>query len=147
MKITIITIGKLKEKYLVDAANEYIKRLKPYVTLQIMELPEQRTVDLECDNLINHLPKDCWICVLDVYGKMMSSEDFAKTISDSVLYGQSHLVFVIGGAFGINDKLRKSANLCLSLSKMTFTHQMTRIILLEQIYRAFKINRGEKYHW
>ena len=147
MKITIVTIGKLKEKYLVDAADEYIKRLKPYVTLQIIELSEQRTVDLECDNLINHIPKNCWICVLDVHGKVMSSENFAETISDSVLYGQSHLVFVIGGAFGINDKLRKSANLCLSLSKMTFTHQMTRIILLEQIYRAFKINRGEKYHW
>ena len=147
MKITIIAIGKLKEKYLVDAVKEYLKRLKPYASIEVVEIPECRTVDEESDKIINKLPKDSWICVLDVFGQAMSSEELAQTISDVTLQGQSKFIFVIGGAFGLSQQLRETADLRLSLSKMTFTHQMTRIILLEQIYRAFKINRGEPYHW
>lgn len=147
MKISIIAVGKLKERYLIDAANEYIKRLKNYTNIDIVEIPECRTVDEECDKIISRLPNDSWICVLDVLGVSMSSEEFARTISNITLQGQSKLTFVIGGAFGLNQQLREAATLRLSLSKMTFTHQMTRIILIEQIYRAFKINRGEPYHW
>ena len=147
MKITIIAIGKLKEKYLVDAVNEYLKRLKPFANVDIVELPECRTVDEECEKILSRLSKDAWICVLDVIGEAMSSEELAQTISNQALNGQSKLIFVIGGAFGLNEKLRGVANLRLSLSKMTFTHQMTRVILLEQIYRSFKINRGEPYHY
>ena len=147
MKVSIIAIGKLKEKYLVDAAAEYVKRLKVYTSIEIIEISECRTVDEECDKIISRLPNNSWVCVLDVFGVSMSSEKFAQTISDITLQGQSNLTFVIGGAFGLNQQLREAATLCLSPSKMTFTHQMTRIILLEQIYRAFKINRGEPYHW
>ena len=147
MKITILAIGKLKERYLIEAVEEYLKRLKPYATVEIVELQECRTIEEEGEKLISRLPKDSWICVLDVFGEVMSSEQFAQTMSNLALNGQSKLVFVIGGAFGISDKIRKVANLRLSLSKMTFTHQMTRLILIEQIYRAFKINRGEPYHW
>ena len=147
MRINILAIGKLKERYLIEAVEEYLKRLKPYATVEIVELQECRTIEEEGEKLISRLPKDSWICVLDVFGEVMSSEQFAQTMSNLALNGQSKLVFVIGGAFGINDKIRKMANLRLSLSKMTFTHQMTRLILIEQIYRAFKINRGEPYHW
>ena len=142
-----MAIGKLKERYLIEAVEEYLKRLKPYATVEIVELQECRTIEEEGEKLISRLPKDSWICVLDVFGEVMSSEQFAQTMSNLALNGQSKLVFVIGGAFGISDKIRKVANLRLSLSKMTFTHQMTRLILIEQIYRAFKINRGEPYHW
>ena len=147
MRINILAIGKLKERYLIEAVEEYLKRLKPYATVEIVELQECRTIEEEGEKLISRLPKDSWICVLDVFGEVMSSEQFAQTMSNLALNGQSKLVFVIGGAFGISDKIRKIANLRLSLSKMTFTHQMTRLILIEQIYRAFKINRGEPYHW
>ena len=147
MKITIIAVGKLKEKYLVEAVNEYLKRLKPFATVEIIELPECRTVDEECEKVLTRLPKDSWICVLDVIGETISSEELAQKLTDITLSGQSRLTFVIGGAFGLNQKLREDADFRLSLSKMTFTHQMTRVILLEQIYRAFKINRGEPYHW
>ena len=147
MKILILAIGKLKEKYLIDAVAEYLKRLKPYTNIEIIELAEQRTVDDECEKLLNHMPKDSWICVLDVIGEAITSEQLADKIADITLNGKSNLTFVIGGAFGINKKLRQAADFCLSLSKMTFTHQMARLILIEQIYRAFKINRNEKYHW
>ena len=147
MKITLIAIGKLKEKYLVEAAKEYLKRLKPFATVDIIEIAECRTVDEEADKILNRLSGNSWVCVLDVFGKAMSSEEFAQTISNLTLKGQSNLTFVIGGAFGLNQKLRDTADLRLSLSKMTFTHQMTRVILLEQIYRTFKINRSEPYHY
>ena len=147
MKTTILAIGKLKEKYLIDAVAEYVKRLKPYTAIEIIEIPERRTVDEECEKLLSHLPKDSWVCVLDVKGDLISSEDLAKKLSNLFLDGKSSLTFIIGGAFGINQKLRQVADFRLSLSKMTFTHQMTRLIIIEQIYRAFKINCNEPYHW
>ena len=146
MKITVLTIGKLKEKYLTDAVKEYLKRIKPYAVVEIIEVPECRTVDEEGAKLLSRIPVDSWTCVLDVHGELLSSEDLAKMIADLTLNGQSKLTFVIGGAFGISQSLREAATMRLSLSKMTFTHQMTRLILLEQIYRTFKINRGEPYH-
>ena len=147
MKIKILAIGKLKKKFLIDAVAEYLKRLQNHATVKIIELNEQRTVDEECEILISHISKDEWTCLLDVHGEEMPSEKLAQIISSLTLHGQSNLTFIIGGAFGINDKLRKAVDFRLSLSKMTFTHQMTRLILIEQIYRAFKINSGEPYHW
>ena len=146
MKITIIAVGKLKEKYLIEAVNEYLKRLKPFATVEIVEIMECRTIEEEAEKLLARLPKDSWVCVLDVIGEAMSSEEFAETIAKVTMRGQSNITFVIGGAFGMSEKVREAADLRLSLSKMTFTHQMTRVILLEQIYRSFKINRGEPYH-
>ena len=147
MKITVLVIGKLKEKYLADAVKEYIKRIKPYAVVEIVEVPECRTIDEEGAKLLARIPVDSWTCVLDVHGELMSSEELARAIADLTLSGQSKLTFIIGGAFGISQSLREAAAMCISLSKMTFTHQMTRLILLEQIYRTFKINRGEPYHW
>ena len=147
MKITMLAVGKLKEKYLADAVKEYLKRIKPYATVEIIELLECRTVEEEGVKLLARIPAESWVCVLDVHGELVSSENLAKVIADLTLSGQSKLTFVIGGAFGISQNLRETAAMRLSLSKMTFTHQMTRLILLEQIYRTFKINRGEPYHW
>ncbi|MBR1727901.1 MAG: 23S rRNA (pseudouridine(1915)-N(3))-methyltransferase RlmH [Selenomonadaceae bacterium] len=147
MKINILTIGKLKEKYLIDALNEYRKRLKNFCTLEIIELLEQRTIDLEGEMLLKRISPESFKIILDIHGKEISSEEFAKKISDLALNGQSNLTFVIGGAFGISEELRQAADFKLSLSKMTFTHQMTRLILIEQIYRSFKIIHNEPYHW
>ena len=147
MKITILAVGKLKERYLTEAVKEYLKRMKPYATVEIVEVPECRTVEEEGDKLLARIPAGSWVCVLDVHGELISSEGLAKVVADLTLSGQSKLTFVIGGAFGISQNLREAAAMRLSLSKMTFTHQMTRLILTEQIYRTFKINHGDPYHW
>ena len=132
---------------MVEAVNEYVKRLKPFATVEIKEVPEQRSIDDEGERLLSLIPKDSWMCLLDIGGVEMSSEQFAAKLESLMLEGKSQWTFVIGGAFGVSEKLRAAADFRLSLSRMTFTHQMTRVILIEQIYRAFKIIRGEKYHW
>ena len=146
MKITIITIGRLKEKFLVEGTAEYLKRLKPFAKIEIREILECRTVEEEGKKLLSQVPQSSWLCVLDVRGQAITSEKFAEKISELNLHGVSNLTFIIGGAFGLSDEVRNAADFLLSLSEMTFTHQMARLILLEQIYRAFKINRGEPYH-
>lgn len=147
MKVNLIVVGKLKEKFLVDGVAEYLKRLKKFATIEVREVPECRTVNEEGQKILSLVPKDSWLCVLDVAGEALSSEDFAKKIAALALDGVSNLTFAIGGAFGLSDELRRAAAFRLSLSQMTFTHQMARLILVEQIYRAFKINRHEPYHW
>lgn len=147
MKINLLAVGKLKEKFLTDAVCEYLKRLKPFANVEIKEVPEQRSIDEEGERLLALVPKESWICLLDVGGVEISSEEFASKLQSLMLDGRSQWTFVIGGAFGVSEKLRAEADFRLSLSRMTFTHQMTRVILVEQIYRAFKIIRGEKYHW
>ena len=147
MKINLIVVGKLKEKFLVDGVAEYLKRLKKFATVEVREIPECRTVEEEGQKILSQVPQNSWLCVLDVSGAELSSEDFAKKISELTLNGISNLTFVIGGAFGLSEELRRAATFRLSLSKMTFTHQMARLVLAEQIYRAFKINRNEPYHW
>ncbi|MBR3499301.1 MAG: 23S rRNA (pseudouridine(1915)-N(3))-methyltransferase RlmH [Selenomonadaceae bacterium] len=147
MKINLIVVGKLKEKFLVDGVAEYCKRLKKFSRLEVREVPECRTVEEEGQKILSLVPKDSWLCVLDVSGAELSSEDFAKKIAALNLSGVSNLTFAIGGAFGLSDELRRAASFRLSLSRMTLTHQMARLVLVEQIYRAFKINRGEPYHW
>jgi len=147
VKINLIVVGKLKEKFLVDGVAEYFKRLKKFSRLEVREVPECRTVEEEGQKILSLVPKDSWLCVLDVSGAELSSEDFAKKIAALNLSGVSNLTFAIGGAFGLSDELRRAASFRLSLSRMTLTHQMARLVLVEQIYRAFKINRGEPYHW
>ena len=147
MKITLVAVGKLKEKFLIDGVAEYLKRLKPFAKIEIREIAEQKTLELEGKKILSQIPKENFIFVLDVAGNFLTSEDFAKKISDLTLSGVSDITFVIGGAFGLSEEVKKISDFRLSFSPMTFTHQMARLILVEQIYRAFKINRGEPYHW
>jgi len=147
VKITLVVVGRLKEKFLVDGVAEYLKRLRKFATVEVKEISECRTVDEECTKLLSLVPQNSWLCVLDIVGESLSSEDFAKKISALNLSGVSNLTFAIGGAFGLSEEIRRAADFRLSLSAMTLTHQMTRLILTEQIYRAFKINRHEPYHW
>ncbi len=146
MKINLIAIGKLKEKFLVDGVNEYLKRIKIFSKIEVQEIPECRTVDEEGKKLLAKVPQNSFLIVLDVAGVELTSEKFAEKISDLNLRGISEITFIIGGAFGLSDEVKNFADFRLSLSKMTFTHQMARLIIVEQIYRAFKINRGENYH-
>lgn len=147
MKINLIAVGKLKEKFLSDGVFEYLKRIKKFASVEVCEIPEQRTVIEEGQKILSQIPQNSWLCVLDVSGEELTSEGLAKKISTLNLSGVSNLTFAIGGAFGLSDELRQAADFRLSLSQMTFTHQMARLILVEQIYRAFKINRNEPYHW
>ena len=147
MKINLIVVGKLKEKFLVDGVAEYLKRLKKFSTVEVREISECRTLEEEGQKILSLVPKNSWLCVLDVSGTALTSEDFAKKIAALNLSGVSNLTFAIGGACGLSEELRRAASFRLSLSEMTFTHQMARLVLVEQIYRAFKINRHEPYHW
>lgn len=146
MKITIIAIGRLKEKFLAEGTAEYLKRLRSFAKMEVHEILECRTIEEEGKKILSQVPKNSWLCVLDVKGNSITSEKFADKISELNLHGISNITFIIGGAFGISEEVRKAADFLLSLSEMTFTHQMARLILLEQIYRAFKIIHGEPYH-
>ena len=155
MKIKIIAVGKLKEDYVKSATNEYIKRLSPYFNLSVIEIPAGQILDdslaekykeTEADKILSHIKSGTYVITLEILGKMLSSEDFAQKIKDIASSGVNELAFVIGGANGLHKKVSDIANFKLSFSKMTFTHQMMRIILAEQIYRASKINANERYH-
>ncbi|MDD3114429.1 MAG: 23S rRNA (pseudouridine(1915)-N(3))-methyltransferase RlmH [Anaerovibrio sp.] len=159
MRITIVTAGKIKEKYLTAGINEFLKRLGPFATVKIVEIQEERMKDnpseaekqqvllQEGQRLLKQVPEGSYLFVLDVHGRQASSEELAEKIQALGLQGRSNLTFLIGGAFGLSQEVRRAADFRLSFSPMTFTHQMIRLLLIEQIYRAFKINRGEKYHW
>ena len=159
MKIRIVAVGKLKEKYLREGVAEYEKRLAPFASVELLETREeymaenpseaqrQQTLAKEGERLLRLVPERSFLIVLDVKGKLLSSEALAKELAARALQGQSDLTFLIGGAFGLSPAVRDRADLRISFSPMTFTHQMVRLLLYEQIYRAFKINRGEKYHW
>ena len=146
MKINLITIGKLKEKFLIEGVSEYIKRIKIYAKIEVKEILECKTVEEEGKKLLAQIPKESFVIVLDVGGEELNSEEFAKKLDELTLRGKSNITFIIGGAFGISEEVKNVANFRLSLSKMTFTHQIARFLIVEQIYRAFKINRGENYH-
>ena len=145
MNITILCIGKLREKYWVDAAAEYIKRLGKYCTLQIDELRES-TPEEEGANILRRLKKDDFVVVLEISGTELDSAGLAAKIESLALSGKSKVVFVVGGACGLSSEVVQNADYKLSFSKMTFPHQMMRVILLEQLYRCFKIIKNEKYH-
>lgn len=159
MKITIACVGKIKEKYLTAGIDEYSKRLTPFCKLETIAINEEKmpedptpalkeqVLEKETQRLIAIIPENSYVVLLDVVGKQLSSPELAAKIDALTLAGKSHLTFVIGGAFGYTDALRRRADFAISFSKMTFTHQMIRLLLVEQIYRAFKISRGEKYHW
>lgn len=147
MKINLLVVGRLKEKFLVDGVAEYLKRLRKFATVDVREISECRTLDEEAQKILSLVPQNSWLCVLDVSGTQLTSEQLAEKISALNLSGTSNLTFAIGGAFGLGDELRRAADFRLSLSQMTLTHQMARLVLVEQIYRAFKINRHEPYHW
>lgn len=158
MNITIIAVGKLKEKYLKLAIDEYSKRLSRYCKLDFIELPDEKTPDnaSEKDELIikdkegklilSKIKDNAFVIAMDLQGKELSSEDFAKFISKCGVTGNSNIVFVIGGSLGLSDEVRKRANYKLCFSKMTFPHQLFRVMLLEQVYRGFRINNNEPYH-
>ena len=143
--IKIVCVGKLKEKYWQDAAAEYIKRLGRFTKLEICELAEG-TPQSESEAILKKLDPDSYVIALDVGGKSLSSEQLADKIEALGLEGKSKIAFVIGGSDGYCDNVRARADLRLSFSAFTFPHQLMRVILLEQIYRAYKINSGEKYH-
>lgn len=159
MKITIVTAGKIKEKYLTAGINEFLKRLCPFANVKIVEINEekmkdnpseaekQQTLQQEGQRLLRQVPEGSYLFVLDVYGQQLSSEKLAAKLDSLALQGRSNITFLIGGAFGLSEEVRQAADFRLSFSPMTFTHQMIRLLLVEQIYRCFKINRGEKYHW
>ena len=159
MKITLACVGKIKEKYLTAGIEEFTKRLTTFCKLETVAISEERmpedpspaekeqVLGRETERLLAVIPQNSYVIVLDVKGKLISSEELAAKFDKLALGGNSHITFVIGGAFGYTDALRKRADETISFSRMTFTHQMIRLLLIEQIYRAFKISRGEKYHW
>ena len=157
LNIKLVVVGKLKEKFHKDEGNEYLKRLSKYAKVSLIEVEEEKIKDnsslkeneqilnKEGNNILKQIKDNEFVFLLDLHGKELSSEEFASKI-DQLMSNYSTITFVIGGSLGVSEELRKRSNFKLKLSPMTFTHQMTRIIILEQIYRAFKINNNEVYH-
>ena len=158
LTINIICCGKIKESFWNNAIDEYSKRLSKYIKLNIIEIPDEKVPDKVNDNIINNiknieankmiqkLPKESYIIALDLNGKQYSSEEFASKLSNYSINGISSITFIIGGTLGIGEEVMKLVNEKISFSKMTFPHQLMRVIFLEQLYRAFKINNNETYH-
>ena len=158
MNIRIIAVGKLKEKYWRDAVSEYVKRLGAYCSIEITEVRESRlpanpsAADeaavkvAEGEDILRYISKGDYVITLEIKGKKLSSEQLADKMESLALGGKSNVAFVIGGSLGLSPEVSRRADFKLSFSDMTFPHQMMRVILLEQIYRSFKINRNETYH-
>lgn len=158
MKITLITVGKIKEKYLKDAIAEYTKRLSKYCKLEIIEVADEKTPDnasevvenviraKEAERILKHVKADAYIVTLEINGKQLSSEELAEKIDKLGVQGTSHIIFIIGGSIGLGEDVLKKSDFALSFSKMTFPHQLMRVILLEQVYRSYRIISGEPYH-
>ncbi len=158
MKITIITVGKIKEKYLKDAISEYSKRLSRYCKMEIVEVADEKTPDnasetmekqirkKEGERIEKYIREGAYVIALAIDGKMLSSEELSEKMDSLGVQGISHIIYVIGGSIGLDENILKRADLLLSFSKMTFPHQLMRVILLEQIYRGYKILSNEPYH-
>ena len=153
MKLQIVCAGKIKEKWLSDGIAEYVKRLSKYTSVEIIEvpdapdsIPEAQALDQEGKKILSKIKDSSYVIVLDLHGKELSSEEWSKHVISGYEKGGAELVLVIGGSNGLSPELVARANERLCLSPMTFTHQMTRLIILEQVYRAFKIHYREKYH-
>jgi 23S rRNA (pseudouridine1915-N3)-methyltransferase len=158
MQFRIIAVGKIKEKYLRDAINEYLKRLSPYAKIEIVEVAEERICDnpsiaeeemvrqKEGQRIMKIIPGRAYVIALDTKGRQLSSEELAGKIDQLALQGSSNITLIIGGSIGLSQEVLNRAHFQLSFSRMTFPHQLMRVILLEQIYRALKINAGEVYH-
>ncbi|MCI6354404.1 23S rRNA (pseudouridine(1915)-N(3))-methyltransferase RlmH [Eubacterium coprostanoligenes] len=158
MKVTVIAVGKLKEKYLRDACEEYLKRLGTYSKVSVVEINEERCSDnpseseienvkqKEGQRIIAKIPKGSFVVPMCIEGTQFSSEDFAKKIEATAVAGNSDITFIIGGSFGLSDEVKSLGKLKLSFGKLTLPHQLMRVVLLEQIYRAFSILNNSKYH-
>lgn len=155
MKIKIIALGKIKEKFLKDGIDEFLKRLTPYASIEIIELTPveirdenltQKALEQEGEKILANIKNDSFVITMEILGKQLSSEDFAQKINEISMSGISELVFIIGSSCGLSPTVSNRANFKLSFSKMTFLHQFARLLLVEQIYRAFKILKGETYH-
>lgn len=159
LSINIVCVGKIKENYLKDAIDEYSKRLSKYCNLNICEVSDEKLPnkintsimneikEKECNRILEHVKKDSYVIALDLKGKEISSEDFSRRIDDIALNFNSTITFIIGGTLGLTDNVLDIANEKLCFSKMTFPHQLIRVFLLEQLFRAFKISKNETYHW
>ena len=158
MKITLLTVGKIKEKYLKDAIAEYSKRLSKYCKLEVIEVADEKTPDnasetveeiiraKEAERILKYVKKDAYIITLEIQGKELSSEEFAEKIERLGIQGISHVIFIIGGSIGLGEEVLQKSDFALSFSRMTFPHQLMRVILLEQIYRSYRIINGSPYH-
>lgn len=156
--VTVLAVGKLKERFYLDAAQEYAKRLQGYCEVRLIELPEHRLpeapspaqiaegLEREAALIRSHIPKGAWLCVLTPEGKLLSSEQLAQRLAALKGAGRSAACFVLGSSFGLSPQIKQQAELCLSFSPMTFPHHLARIMLLEQLYRAESIQAGSKYH-
>lgn len=159
LSIEVICVGKLKEEYLKNAISEYSKRLSKYCNLIITELSDEKLPnklniniindikDKECEKIISHIKKGSYVICLDLKGNNLSSEEFSQKLDSISLNFNSYITFIIGGTLGLNEKVLNISNEKLCFSKMTFPHQLIRVFLLEQLFRAFKISKGEIYHW
>ena len=158
MKIKIVTVGKLKEKYLKDGIAEYSKRLSRFANLEMIELADEKTPDrasdsenqkileLEGTRILSKIGERDFVIVLAIEGKTLSSEEFSKQLEQAPINGFSTLTFVIGGSLGLSPQIKKRANLSISFGRLTLPHQLMRLVLVEQIYRAFTIQQGSPYH-
>ena len=155
MKIKIIALGKIKEKFLKEGIDEFLKRLRPYVNIEICELQPieikdenltEKVLDMEAEKIIANINPSSYVITMEIEGKQYDSVEFSKKLEEITNTGVSEIVFIIGSSCGLSKKVRDMSDLKLSLSKMTFLHQFTRLILIEQIYRAFKISKNETYH-
>jgi 23S rRNA (pseudouridine1915-N3)-methyltransferase len=158
VNISIITVGKLKEKYLKQGIDEYIKRMSVYAKIEVVEVPDEKAPEVlsdaemnqvkakEGERILTKINPDAHVIALAINGKMKSSEQLAADIDKLATYGKSKIAFVVGGSLGLSDTVLKRADEKLSFSPMTFPHQLMRLILVEQVYRSFRINRGEPYH-
>lgn len=158
MNITIISVGRIKEKYLKSGIAEYSKRLSKYCKLTSIEVPDEKAPenlseiemenvrDKEGEGILKSIKDGAYVIALDIKGKMISSEELAEKLNTLGIQGKSNVVFIIGGSLGLSKEILKRADFKLSFSLMTFPHQLMKVILLEQVYRGFRINRGEPYH-
>ncbi|MDQ0881288.1 23S rRNA (pseudouridine(1915)-N(3))-methyltransferase RlmH [Peribacillus sp. V2I11] len=158
MKITIITVGKLKEKYLKQGIAEYTKRLSAYANIELVEVPDEKApenlsaadMDIvkqkEGERILAKVSPDTYVITLEINGKQLTSEQLASHMDQLATYGKSKIAFIIGGSLGLGTEVLSRSDYALSFSKMTFPHQLMKLVLVEQIYRAFRINRNEPYH-
>ena len=157
MKVTLICVGKVKEKFYRDAIKEYEKRLGAYVKLNTIEISDEKVkvendseialaMEKEGNNILSKIKDNQYVITLEILGKNLSSEEFASKIDNLMLTGKSDVAFVIGGSYGLSDSVKKRSDFALSFSRMTFPHQMMRVVLLEQVYRAYRIITGASYH-
>ncbi|MFD1359490.1 23S rRNA (pseudouridine(1915)-N(3))-methyltransferase RlmH [Fictibacillus halophilus] len=158
MNISIVSVGKLKEKYLKQGIDEYLKRLGPYAKIDIIEVPDEKAPETlsdqemimvknaEGERILSKIGQDVHVIAMAIEGKAVSSEDLAENLDKLATYGKSKIAFVIGGSLGLSEAVMKRANEKISFGKITYPHQLMKLVLVEQIYRAFRINRNEPYH-